>query len=132
MMTPGRAQPDRTPKNRDRASPDSPTAGAFVSVYVDDGFLGGDWGYWTGGGHMQADTLDELHAMAVRLGLRRTWFQSRPGRPWHDHYDLTRSKRDQALRLGAIAVTSREAAKRNRKVRLAHRAAADQRSAGLL
>ena len=66
---------------------------------------------------MQADTLEELHAMADQLGLQPAWFQSRPGRPWHDHYDLTRSKRDHALRLGAIAVTSREAARRNREVR---------------
>jgi hypothetical protein len=94
-----------------------------VSVYVDDGFVDGDWGFWTGGGHMQADTPEELHAMADRLGLRRSWFQSKPGRPWHDHYDLTRSNRDLALRLGVIAVTRREAVKRNREVRLAHRSA---------
>ncbi len=61
--------------------------------------------------------------MADRLGLRRSWFQSKPGRPWHDHYDLTRSSRDLALRLGAIAVTRREAANRNREARLAHRSA---------
>jgi hypothetical protein len=91
-----------------------------VSVYVDDGFVEGDWSFWTGGGHMQADTLEELHAMADRLGLKRSWFQSRRGKPWHDHYDLTRAKRDQAIRLGAIPVTWREAARRNRTVRLAH------------
>jgi Protein of unknown function (DUF4031) len=90
-----------------------------VSVYVDDGFVHGDWDHWTGGGHMQADTLAELHAMADRLGLKRAWFQSKAGKPWHDHYDLTRLKRDQAIRLGAIPVTWREAARRNRTVRLA-------------
>ncbi len=93
-----------------------------MSVYVDDGFVDGDWGFWTGGGHMQADTLDELHAMAEKLGLQRSWFQSKPGRPWHDHYDLTRSKRDQAVLLGAIPVTWREAARRNRGAREAYRA----------
>lgn len=92
-----------------------------MSVYVDDGFVDGDWGVWSGGGHMQADTLGELHAMADRLGLRRSWFQSKPGRPWRDHYDLTAGKRDLALRLGAIPVTRREAARRNRQARLAHR-----------
>ncbi len=92
-----------------------------MSVYVDDGFVEGDWGFWTGGGHMQADTLDELHAMADQLGLRRSWFQSKPGKPWHDHYDLTRTKRDHAIRLGAVAITWREAATRNRGARLAHR-----------
>jgi hypothetical protein len=90
-----------------------------VSVYVDDGFVEGDWALWTGGGHMQADTLEELHAMADRLGLKRSWFQSKPGKPWHDHYDLTGTKRDQAIRLGAVSLTWREAARRNRKVRLA-------------
>jgi hypothetical protein len=90
-----------------------------MSVYVDDGFVDGDWDIWTGGGHMQADTLEELHAMADRLGLRRSWFQCKSGRPWHDHYDLTRSKRDQAIALGAVTVTWREAARRNRQVRLA-------------
>lgn len=73
-----------------------------MSVYVDDTFAVGDWGKWTGGGHLQADTADELHAFATRLGLKRSWFQSKPGRPEYDHYDLTRNKRDLALKLGAI------------------------------
>ncbi len=94
-----------------------------MSVYVDDGFVEGDWGPWTGGGHLQADTPAELHAMAQRLGLKRSWFQSKPGKPWHDHYDLTRSKRDRAVDLGAIPVTWREAARRNRTVRLSHQPA---------
>ena len=63
-------------------------------------FVEGDWGRWTGGGHMQADTLEELHAMADRLGLRRAWFQTKPGKPWHDHYDLTRQLREQAIPAG--------------------------------
>lgn len=95
-----------------------------MAVYVDDGFVEGDWGRWTGGGHMQADTLEELHAMAERLGLRRAWFQSRPGKPWHDHYDLTGTLRKQAIRLGAIAITWREASRRNIAAREAARARA--------
>jgi hypothetical protein len=94
-----------------------------VTVYVDDGFVEGDWGFWTGGGHMQADTVEELHGMAGRLGLKRSWFQSRPGKPWHDHYDLTESKRTEAVGLGAVPIGWREAAQRNRKVRQAHREA---------
>jgi Protein of unknown function (DUF4031) len=94
-----------------------------MSVYVDDGFVEGDWGLWTGGGHMQSDTLEELHAMADQLGLRRSSFQSKPNRPWHDHYDLTRSKRDQAIRLGAVSITWREAGTRNRQARLVYRQA---------
>lgn len=83
-----------------------------MAVYIDDAFTHGQWGMWTGGGHLQADTEEELHAFAARLGLKRAWFQGHM-RPELVHYDLTRSKRDQALRLGAVAETGREAAKRN-------------------
>ncbi len=57
--------------------------------------------------HLMADTEDELHAFAARLGLRRAWFQplSSP------HYDLTASKRARALELGAVFVPGREQAK---------------------
>lgn len=56
--------------------------------------------------HLIADTLDELHAMAQQLGLQRAWFQSHdPRRP---HYDIASTKRAEALRLGAVAVTSKE------------------------
>jgi hypothetical protein len=50
--------------------------------------------------HMLADALDELHAMADRLGLKREWFQNH-GTP---HYDLCQSKREQAIRFGAVVV----------------------------
>ena len=94
-----------------------------MPVYVDDAFCHGDrWGRWQGGGHMQADSVEELHAMADRLGLMRSWFQTRPGRPWRDHYDLTSVKREQAIGLGAIPITWREAARRNIAAREAHRA----------
>ncbi len=94
-----------------------------MAVFVDDAFRHGDqWGRWQGGGHMQADSLEELHAMADRLGLRRSWFQTKPGRPWRDHYDLTSAKRKQAIELGAIPITWREAARRNIAARQAHRA----------
>lgn len=49
--------------------------------------------------HLTADTVEELHAFAAKLGLKRAWFQDKEGRP---HYDLTPGKRWQALRLGAI------------------------------
>jgi hypothetical protein len=55
--------------------------------------------------HLTADTRDELHAFAARLGLRRAWFQDDKVL-WH--YDLTPGKRVQALRLGATEVTFRE------------------------
>jgi hypothetical protein len=86
-----------------------------MSVYVDDLFVGPSWGKWEGGGHMQADTLEELHAFAARLGLRRSWFQ-RSSRAELSHYDVTRGKREQAIRMGAIAETWREAARRSMDV----------------
>ena len=76
---------------------------------------------------MQADSLEELHAMADRMGLMRAWLQTKPGRPWRDHYDLTAEGRELAIALGAIPVTAREAARRNIAARKAHRAAAGRR-----
>lgn len=51
--------------------------------------------------HLFADTREELHEFGSMLGLRRSWFQDDPVR-WH--YDITPSKRTQALRLGAVEV----------------------------
>jgi Protein of unknown function (DUF4031) len=73
-----------------------------LSVYVDNAFAVGDWGRWSGGGHLQADTVQELHEFAQRLGLRGEWFQCKPGRPENDHYDVGRTGRERALALGAI------------------------------
>jgi phosphoribosyl-ATP pyrophosphohydrolase len=64
--------------------------------------------------HLIADSQDELHQFAVRkLRLDRRYFQlGKPrgdGRPSpHWHYDLTTGKRWQAIRHGAVPVTSRE------------------------
>lgn len=90
-----------------------------MAVYIDDAFVRGDWGRWTGGGHLQADTADELHAFAAQLGLARVWFQTKPGRPDHDHYDLTRAGRERALTLGATPETWRDGARRRRSARVA-------------
>jgi len=51
--------------------------------------------------HMIADSLDELHAMAQRLGLKRAWFQE-PPKASFPHYDVAQSKKALALKLGAI------------------------------
>jgi len=55
--------------------------------------------------HMRADTLDELHAMAVKIGVSRRHFQDHPK---HPHYDICKSKRVLAINLGAKPVTGRE------------------------
>jgi hypothetical protein len=64
--------------------------------------------------HLSADTVEELHAFAARLGLRREWFQNHPKMP---HYDLTKSRREQALRLGAVFVGARDQARARRAQR---------------
>jgi hypothetical protein len=71
---------------------------------------------------MQADTLDELHAFAARIGLRREWFQSKPGRPENDHYDLTSPGRELAIELGATTEDRRAGTRRRQAIRLARRA----------
>lgn len=50
--------------------------------------------------HMTADTEDELHQFAAKLGLKREWFQC-PPKASHPHYDLVPSKRKLALKMGA-------------------------------
>ena len=65
------------------------------------------WLYWC---HMASDDLTEqgleqLHLMAVAIGLRREWFQDHPR---HPHYDLPPEKRELAIAAGAVPVSSRE------------------------
>jgi hypothetical protein len=90
-----------------------------LTVYVDHAFAVGDWGRWSGGGHLQADTLDELHAFAARIGLRREWFQSKPGRPQNDHYDVTRERRELAIKLGAVDEDRRSGTRRRQAIQQA-------------
>ena len=53
--------------------------------------------------HLVADTVDELHDFATRLGMKRAWFQD--GR--YPHYDIVASRRVKALRMGARVITAR-------------------------
>lgn len=93
-----------------------------MTVYVDNARIPARVGrHATTWSHLFADTQDELHAFAARLGLRRSWFQdpvkvgkpfkarqgSRAAENWH--YDVTESKRAQAVRLGAVEVSWRDA-----------------------
>lgn len=60
--------------------------------------------------HMTADTIEELHEMADRVGLRRSWYQ--PAILLHHcHYDLVPSKRAVAVALGAVEVNSMDRAR---------------------
>jgi hypothetical protein len=58
--------------------------------------------------HMRADTTEELVTMARKIGLKPGYIQH-PGKPT-EHFDLTASKRQQALGLGAVSITRREGA----------------------
>lgn len=58
--------------------------------------------------HMIADTDEELHAMADKIGVQRRWFQ-KPGTPGR-HYDIALSKRALAVTAGAVEITMRQAA----------------------
>lgn len=49
--------------------------------------------------HLVADSLNELHDFARRLGLKRQWFQDQG---FYPHYDVTMAVREKALRLGAV------------------------------
>lgn len=64
--------------------------------------------------HMIADTPDELHAMADKIGLRRAWFQKWASFP---HYDLSKTRRAAALRAGAIELDRRELVNAMRRIR---------------
>lgn len=50
--------------------------------------------------HMLADTDDELHKMADAIGVNRRWHQK--AGTVHSHYDICKSKRAAAVKLGAV------------------------------
>ena len=86
-----------------------------MSVYVDDMYQ-----YPMGQfrrmkmSHMIADTEEELHAMADKIGLSRRWYQG-------DHYDVSMSLRAKAVAAGAVEITLRELALKSREQRMARR-----------
>ena len=51
--------------------------------------------------HMTADTPEELHLMASKIGMKKSWYQPKS----LPHYDLVKSRRDRALELGAVEIT---------------------------
>jgi Protein of unknown function (DUF4031) len=78
-----------------------------VSVYVDQvRAWGGSKSFrWKESCHMYADSLAELHGMALLIGMKREWFQERPRLP---HYDLTPARRMLALKYGAVEHSARQ------------------------
>lgn len=89
-----------------------------MTVYVDNfrtpATVGRIKARWS---HLTADTPDELHAFAARLGQRREWFQAKckhgacpsvEGVCVHFHYDVVDRKRTLAIEMGAKAIDLRE------------------------
>jgi len=74
-------------------------------VYVDEAIWPWRGRKWA---HLMAEDLDELHAFAARVGLKRSWFQ---GHTKYPHYDLVAWRRQRAIQLGAVSVTVRELVK---------------------
>ncbi|MFC3550418.1 DUF4031 domain-containing protein [Lysobacter cavernae] len=70
-----------------------------MTVYVDDAVHLWRDQRWA---HLMADRLDELHAMAERLGLPRRAFQNKTSGA---HYDVPAQLRERALALGAVAIS---------------------------
>ena len=69
-----------------------------MSVYVDDMFAPYRRMLMS---HMIADTEEELHAMADKIGVSRRWHQG-------DHYDVCKEKRELAIKHGAVALSRME------------------------
>lgn len=80
-----------------------------MSVYIDPQskcLVSRAW-RWPTSCHMFSDSLEELHAFAARIGLRREWFQLSHGT--FPHYDLHKYRRRLAIANGAIELDRRTA-----------------------
>jgi hypothetical protein len=61
--------------------------------------------------HMLADTDEELFEMVDKIGVRRKWHQAPPK---HDsHFDISKGKRELAVKAGAVQITLRQCAAMN-------------------
>lgn len=76
-------------------------------VYVDPliDWVPNDVWRWDHVSHMYADTADELHKLAKKIGLKREWCsdKTQPGSLLL-HYDLNKGRRAAAIKHGAIEV----------------------------
>lgn len=62
--------------------------------------------------HMLADSDDELHAMADKIGVARKWWQS-PEKTSGSHYDIALSKRAIAVAAGTVEITLKQCSAMN-------------------
>ena len=75
-------------------------------VYVDDAIWLWHGRRWC---HLLADSPEELHGFASRLGLHRSSYQG-PPKSRTPHYDITGFERSRAIAIGARACTRGEIA----------------------
>lgn len=55
--------------------------------------------------HLSSNNVEALHRFALKIGLKREWFQDKPG---HPHYDIKSERIRSVARLyGAAYVTRR-------------------------
>lgn len=56
--------------------------------------------------HMVADTEEELESMALKLGLKLSWWQYKG--TYKSHFDVSKSVREKAIRFGATVIDRAE------------------------
>lgn len=80
-----------------------------MAVYVDNFYItgGGNFGRMKMS-HMMADTSAELMEMALKIGMKAEWIQY-PGEST-EHFDVSISRRKEAIKNGAIEVPMRKLA----------------------
>lgn len=64
--------------------------------------------------HMMADTLEELHEMADKIGMRREWFQPKSS----PHYDVCLERKSLAIKNGAVVADRKKVVELIRKYRV--------------
>lgn len=70
---------------------------------------------WETSCHLMADSVEELHAFALSIGIEQRWFQPRPDFP---HYDLHPEHRVLAVEAGAVELGRREFVAKVKELRL--------------
>lgn len=65
--------------------------------------------------HMIADTLQELHAFAEKIGVKKHFFHKSAT---YLHYDLNDSQRTIAVENGAIEISSKELVIKSKELKL--------------
>ncbi len=72
-----------------------------MAVYVDDANI-----KWNGMliSHLIADDINELHEVALTIGLKENWFQKKK----YPHYDISFEKKKLAIKMGVIEISKKD------------------------